>query len=76
VFTDKGLTGTKRDRPGLRAVLAACWPGDTLVVTKLDRLARSLRDATDIAEELIAKGVRLNIGGSVSTRPNRSAGCC
>lgn len=65
VFTDKGMTGTKRDRPGLRAVLAACRPGDTLVVTKLDRLARSLRDATDIAEELTKKGVRLNLGGSV-----------
>jgi DNA invertase Pin-like site-specific DNA recombinase len=65
VFTDKGMTGTKRDRPGLRGALAACRPGDTLVVTKLDRLARSLRDATDIAEELTAKGVRLNLGGSV-----------
>lgn len=65
VFTDKGMTGTKRDRPGLRAVLAACRPGDTLVVTKLDRLARSLRDATDIAAELTKKGVRLSLGGSV-----------
>lgn len=65
IFTDKGLTGTKRDRPGLRAALAACRPGDTLVVTKLDRLARSLRDATDIAEELTKKGIRLSLGGSV-----------
>lgn len=65
VFTDKGMTGTKRDRPGLKSALAACRPGDTLVVTKLDRLARSLRDATDIAEELTRRGVRLNLGGSV-----------
>lgn len=65
VFTDKGMTGTKRDRPGLKSALAACRPGDTLVVTKLDRLARSLRDATDIAEELTRHGVRLNLGGSV-----------
>lgn len=65
VFSDKGMTGTKRDRPGLRSALAACRPGDTLVVTKLDRLARSLRDATDIASELTSKGVRLNLGGSV-----------
>jgi len=36
------LTGTNRDRPGLREVLAACREGDTLVVTKPDRLARSL----------------------------------
>jgi DNA invertase Pin-like site-specific DNA recombinase len=65
VFTDKGMTGTRRDRPGLTSVLAACRPGDTLVVTKLDRLARSLRDATDIAEELTRRQVRLNIGGAV-----------
>lgn len=65
VFTDKGMTGTKRDRPGLKSALAACRPGDTLVVTKLDRLARSLRDATDIAEELTRRDVRLNLGGSI-----------
>jgi DNA invertase Pin-like site-specific DNA recombinase len=35
------------------------------VVTKLDRLARSLRDATDIADELTKKGVSLNLGGAV-----------
>jgi DNA invertase Pin-like site-specific DNA recombinase len=65
VFSDKGMTGTRRDRPGLKAALAACRPGDTLVVTKLDRLARSLRDATDIAEELTKRSVRLNLGGSI-----------
>jgi DNA invertase Pin-like site-specific DNA recombinase len=65
VFTDKGMTGTKRDRPGLKSALAACRPGDILVVTKLDRLARSLRDATDIAEELTRRGVKLNLGGSI-----------
>jgi len=65
VFTDKGMTGTRRDRPGLKSALAACRPGDTLVVTKLDRLARSLRDAIDIADELTRRGVKLNLGGSV-----------
>ena len=34
-------------------------------MTKLDRLARSLRDATDIAEELTRREVRLNLGGSL-----------
>jgi DNA invertase Pin-like site-specific DNA recombinase len=52
-------------RPGLREALAACRAGDTLVVTKLDRLARSLPDARDIVEELTAAEVKLNIGGSV-----------
>jgi len=54
-----------RDRPGLREALAACRTGDTLVVTKLDRLARSLPDARDIVEELTTAEVKLNIGGSV-----------
>jgi DNA invertase Pin-like site-specific DNA recombinase len=45
--------------------MAACRAGDTLVVTKLDRLARSLKDARDIAEELTTAGVTLNMGGWV-----------
>ncbi len=35
------------------------------MVTKLDRLARSLPDARDIVEELTTRGVRLQLGGSV-----------
>jgi DNA invertase Pin-like site-specific DNA recombinase len=65
IYVNHGLTGRNRDRPGLREALAACRAGDTLVVTKLDRLARSLPDARDIVEELTATGVMLNIGGSV-----------
>jgi DNA invertase Pin-like site-specific DNA recombinase len=64
VYVDHGLTGTNRDRPGLREALAAVRAGDTLVVTKLDRLARSLPDARDIADELTTKGVVLSLGGS------------
>ncbi len=64
IYTDHGLTGTNRARPGLREALAACRVGDTLVVTKLDRLARSLTDARDIVEELTETDVKLNIGGS------------
>ncbi|WP_423924201.1 recombinase family protein [Frigoribacterium sp. 2-23] len=45
-------TGTTRARPGLREALAACSPGNVRVATKLDRLARLLRDASDIADEL------------------------
>jgi DNA invertase Pin-like site-specific DNA recombinase len=45
--------------------MAAVRKGDTLVVTKLDRLARSLPDARDIAHELTRKGVSLSLGGSV-----------
>ena len=34
IYVDHGLTGTKRERRGLREALAACRAGDTLVVTK------------------------------------------
>ena len=64
-FTDQGLTGTNRARPGLREALAACRAGDTLVVTKLGRLARSLRDAKDIVDDLTLREVKLSTGGSV-----------
>jgi DNA invertase Pin-like site-specific DNA recombinase len=73
IYTDHGLTGTNRSRPGLREALAACRAGDTLVVAKLDRLARSLRDARDIVDELTAKEVKLSIGGSVHD-PNDPVG--
>ena len=39
IYVDHALTGTDRERSGLREALAACRAGDTLVVTKLDRLA-------------------------------------
>jgi DNA invertase Pin-like site-specific DNA recombinase len=76
VYGDQGLTGTNRERPGLREALAACREGDTLVVTKLDRLARSLPDARAIADELIVGQVRLNLADLCTTRRTRSAGCC
>ena len=39
IYTDHGLTGTNRARPGLDQALAAVREGDVLVVPKLDRLA-------------------------------------
>ena len=64
-YVDHGLTGINRDRPGLRLALVACRAGDTLVVTKLDRLARSLPDARDILDELTRRNVKLSLGGSI-----------
>jgi DNA invertase Pin-like site-specific DNA recombinase len=65
VYLDHGLSGTNRARPGLREAMAACRAGDMLVVAKLDRLARSVRDARDILDELTRRHVALNLGGSV-----------
>ncbi len=62
IYVDHGATGTNRERPGLREALAAVRHGDTFVVAKLDRLGRSVPDLRDIAGELEAKGVALQIG--------------
>ena len=65
IFADHGLTGTSRARPGLDQALAAVRQGDTLVVAKLDRLARSVPDARAIADQLSTKGVKLALGQTV-----------
>ena len=65
IYLDHGLTGTNRARPGLDQALAALREGDTLVVPKLDRLARSVPDARDIGDGLAARGIKLSLGGQV-----------
>ena len=65
IYTDHGLTGTNRERPGLEQALAALRKGDILVVTKLDRLARSVPDVRVISDQLEAKGVRLALGTAI-----------
>lgn len=50
-------TGTQRERPELVACLRTLRLGDTLVVWKLDRLARSLKDLVEIVHDLNQRGV-------------------
>jgi DNA invertase Pin-like site-specific DNA recombinase len=53
-------SGSRRDgRTELRVLLDFVQPGDTLVVTRVDRLARSLKDLQDIVHELEGRGVAL-----------------
>lgn len=72
VYTDK-RTGKNKDRPGLREALAAVRAGDTLVVARLDRLARSVPDARDIVQSLYEQGAALQLGASVHD-PNDPVG--
>lgn len=60
VYAD-AFTGTKMDRPQLQELLAVLREGDMLVVTKLDRIARSATAGFELIEELIKKGVRVHI---------------
>lgn len=60
IITD-AYTGTKLDRPNFTKLLERLQPGDTLIVTKLDRLARSAVEGGMIVKELHAKGIRIHI---------------
>lgn len=60
IFREK-ISGAKDDRPELHAMLDFVREGDTVYVTKLDRLARNTRHLLDISEYLQGKGVALNI---------------
>ncbi|MGZ2224311.1 recombinase family protein [Glutamicibacter nicotianae] len=66
LYTDHGLSGALAERPGLSKALDALHPGDTLVITTLDRLGRSTQKMLELAEELRKhdNGLRvLNLGG-------------
>lgn len=58
IFEEK-ISGAKRDRPELSRMLDHLREGDVLVVTRLDRLARSTSDLLQIAELLRMKGAGL-----------------
>jgi len=60
IFFEK-ITGTKSDRPEFQKLLQTVQAGDTLVVTKLDRFARSTQDALNTIKLLFEKGVRINV---------------
>ena len=55
IFADT-ITGTARTRPELDQLMRQLRPGDVVVVTKYDRLARSLKDLLDIVEQIKAQG--------------------
>lgn len=57
IFTDHGVSGCVRERPGLAEALSSLRDGDTLVVWRLDRLARSMRELTDSITALHARGI-------------------
>ena len=58
IFEDK-MSGAKAARPGLTEALAVLQPGDTLVVWKLSRLGRSLKQLIEAVQLLEQKGVEL-----------------
>jgi len=67
---DDIASGAKQARPGLAACLKALHPGDTLVVWKLDRIARSLLHLLEILQDLQARQVGLRILEGMGTQMN------
>jgi DNA invertase Pin-like site-specific DNA recombinase len=60
IFTDEGVSGAAVIKPQLMQALAQAKPGeDTLVVWKLDRLSRSIRDLIDTVEQMRVRGIGL-----------------
>lgn len=57
VFDDK-ISGSRAERPGLNKALTLLREGDTLVVWKLDRLGRSVKNLVDLVGELHGQGVQ------------------
>ena len=73
IYTDV-FTGRKMDRPQLQRLRKKLREGDTLIVTKLDRLGRSVAQASAMITELLDAGITINVldlgilsNGSVST---------
>ncbi|SCK03387.1 Putative DNA-invertase from lambdoid prophage Rac [uncultured Clostridium sp.] len=58
---EETYSGRTNDRPQLKLLLEKLKEGDTFTVTKLDRFARSLIDGTKLVQELLDRGIKINI---------------
>ena len=72
----EAYTGTKTDRPKFSELIARLKEGDTLVVCKIDRFARSVLDGVTIIKDLVDRSVTvkvLNMGITVDNKPVNKA---
>ena len=60
IYAEK-YTGTTTDRPQFNALMDVLKAGDTLTITKLDRLARNTREALEVIETLLNKDIAINV---------------
>lgn len=60
IYKDK-YTGTRADRPEFQDMLKALRAGDTLVVTKLDRLARNTKEGIEIVQDLFNRDIKVHV---------------
>lgn len=71
LYVDHGVSGARASRPQFDRALEALQPGDTLVVTTLDRLGRTTSNMLDLSKQLLDGGAALRVlnlgGGDVDT---------
>jgi DNA invertase Pin-like site-specific DNA recombinase len=71
LYLDRGVSGARASRPNFDKAIDALHPGDTLVITTLDRLGRSTQNMLAFSEELNGRGAGLRVlnlgGGDVDT---------
>ena len=60
IYSDS-CTGTNINRPQLSTLIDTLKPGDKLIITKLDRLSRSVRDGSNIIQQLHDRGVAVHV---------------
>ena len=58
IYTDR-ISGAKAERPGLAELMRSLRPGDVVVISRLDRLGRSLHDLLDLVRKIEAAGAGL-----------------
>src|SRR5215212_8336518 len=74
IFTEQA-SGAQRERPELQAALSYLRSGDTLVVWKLDRLARSIQQLLQTVDTLQTSGIELRSLRQGSSQTNRTLQC-
>lgn len=60
IYSEK-FTGTRADRPQFVQLLQDLETGDTLIVTKLDRFARSTSEALELIKQLFDRGIKIHV---------------
>ena len=60
IYKDKA-SGMSLNRDGLKDLLSQLTEGDTLIVTKMDRIARNVREGIDLISQLNEKGIKLHV---------------
>lgn len=61
IIVREAYTGSKTDRPEFTALMEKLKGGDTLIVTKLDRFARTINDANKLIDSLLERRVKIHV---------------